>query len=71
MKKYILLDNLNTKIVKQISNILLGIPEIDEIEADLDTNSLTLFLNSRLSTTLLKSFLNSTQFKIIKIEDEK
>ncbi|CAM3111406.1 MULTISPECIES: hypothetical protein [Streptobacillus] len=70
MKKKILLENFNEiKQVKQISTILLGLPEIEDLEADLDDNSITLSLNNFTSNEMIKYFIKSANFNVVDIID--
>ncbi|WP_156300141.1 hypothetical protein [Streptobacillus canis] len=70
MKKKITLENFNeVKQVKQISTILLGLPEVDDLEADLDDNSITLSLNTVTSNDMIKYFVKSANFNVVDIKD--
>ncbi|WP_066901192.1 hypothetical protein [Streptobacillus notomytis] len=70
MKKKILLENLNDiKQVKQISTILLGLTEIEDLEADLDNNSITLSLNNFTSNEMIKYYVKSANFNVVDIID--
>ncbi|WP_064590352.1 hypothetical protein [Streptobacillus moniliformis] len=70
MKKKILLENFNEiKQVKQISTILLGLSEIEDLEADLDNNSITLSLNNFTSNEMIKYFIKSANFNVVDIID--
>ncbi|WP_064616769.1 hypothetical protein [Streptobacillus moniliformis] len=70
MKKKILLENFNEiKQVKQISTILLGLSEIEDLEADLDNSSITLSLNNFTSNEIIKYFIKSANFNVVDIID--
>ncbi|ACZ00749.1 hypothetical protein [Streptobacillus moniliformis] len=70
MKKKILLENFNEiKQVKQISTILLGLSEIEDLEADLDNSSITLSLNNFTSNEMIKYFIKSANFNVVDIID--
>lgn len=69
MKKLVYIDNIDLKIAKQISNILLGLPEIDSLDIQIDDKIITIYLNSRLSNSILKNFLKSSTFNILNIEE--
>lgn len=68
MKKKITFENLeNIKQVKLISSILLGLSEVENIEANLDENTIILELNENLNDAIIKYYINTTNLKIINI----
>lgn len=71
MKKKVKLDNLNDiKQVKQLSSILLGLPEIENIEYLMDESSLILFLNTNLSNEIIKYYIKLTNLNVLSITGE-
>ncbi|CAM3463620.1 hypothetical protein [Pseudostreptobacillus hongkongensis] len=70
MKKIVKLDDLkDIKQVKQLSSILLGLPEIDNIEYDLDLSTLIIFLNSNLADEIIKYYIKLTNLNILSISE--
>lgn len=70
MKKTVKLDDLkDIKQVKQLSSILLGLPEIDNIEYDLDLSTLIIFLNSNLADEIIKYYIKLTNLNILSISE--
>lgn len=65
MKKIVKIKNeLNLKKVKQISSTLLSFPEIEDLEIDLDNNSISILFNTDFSDDILKYYLKSINFEI-------
>lgn len=72
MTKTIYLENLSElKQVKQLSTILLGLSEIENLEADLDEKSIKIDLNVNLGNEIIKYYIKTAGFNIVEIVDEK
>lgn len=70
MKKLIKFENLKEiKEAKLLSTILLGLPEIESLEFDLDDSTVILNLQENLNENILKYYLNSYSNKILEIKE--
>ena len=71
MKKIVKIEKFeDIKKAKLLSAILLGLPEIDNLEFDLNESILSIKLNSILSNNILTYYLKSTNIEVIDIKDE-
>ena len=71
MKKIVKIEKFEdiTK-AKLLSAIWLGLPEIDNLEFDLNESILSIKLNSILSNNILTYYIKSTNIEVIDIKDE-
>ena len=60
----------DVKKAKLLSAILLGLPEIDDLEFDLNEATLSISLNSILSNNILTYYIKSANIEVIDIKDE-
>ena len=71
MKKIVKIEKFeDRKKAKLLSAILLGLPEIDNLEFDLNESILSIKLNSILSNNILTYYIKSTNIEVIDIKDE-
>lgn len=71
MKKIVKIEKFDdVKKAKLLSAILLGLPEIDDLEFDLNEATLSISLNSILSNNILTYYIKSANIEIIDIKDE-
>jgi|GEM_PF-1679793 hypothetical protein len=71
MKKIVKIEKFDdVKKAKLLSAILLGLPEIDDLEFDLNEATLSISLNSILSNNILTYYIKSANIEVIDIKDE-
>ena len=71
MKKIVKIEKFeDIKKDKLLYAILLGLPEIDNLEFDLNESILSIKLNSILSNNILTYYIKSTNIEVIDIKDE-
>ena len=71
MKKIVKIEQFDdVKKAKLLSAILLGLPEIDDLEFDLNEATLSISLNSILSNNILTYYIKSANIEVIDIKDE-
>ena len=71
MKKIVKIEKFDdVKKAKLLSAILLGLPEIDDLEFDLNEATLSISLNSILSNNILTYYIISANIEVIDIKDE-
>ena len=71
MKKIVKIEKFDdVKKAKLLSAILLGLPEIDDLEFYLNEATLSISLNSILSNNILTYYIKSANIEVIDIKDE-
>lgn len=71
MKKIINITGMNcTHCVEKIKNTLYGLPQIDDVNVDLEENRAEVVFNSDVNNELIKSLIDSSgNFKVTDIND--
>lgn len=69
MKKEVKVKNeFNIKQVKQLSSVLLSLPEVEDLEIDIDNKIINVLFNENFSNDILKYYFKTVNFEIESIK---